>query len=237
MDWITAVEREGHALSLAAQHDTTAEVPSCPGWNVDELLRHVGTAHHRVALIIREARTEAPHLDETSPPHGGSLSWYEQGVATLLDAMRTVDMATPVWTFSRLDATAAFWHRRMAHETVVHRVDAEQATGAVGPIDTELALDGIAESLEVFLPMLARRNEDPTTATIHLHATDADGEWLVTIGGGSVGVERGHAKGDAAVRGTAADLHLWLWGRVGAERLELFGDAAQSERLTKLSRV
>jgi Mycothiol maleylpyruvate isomerase N-terminal domain len=58
MDWIGAVEREGHAVSLTARHDSRAEVPSCPGWNIDELLRHVGIAHHRVALILREGRTE-----------------------------------------------------------------------------------------------------------------------------------------------------------------------------------
>jgi uncharacterized protein (TIGR03083 family) len=237
MDWMSAVEREGHALSLTARHDSRAEVPSCPGWNIDELLRHVGIAHHRVALILREGRTEPPPLEETSPPHGGSLSWYEAGLAALLDAMRTVDPATPVWTFSRSDPTATFWHRRMAHETVVHRVDAEQATGAVGPLDPAPVLDGIAESLEVFAPLMARREEDPATATVHLHATDVEGEWLVTLGGSTVAVEHRHAKGDAAVRGTAVDLHLWLWGRVGLDQLEVFGDPAIAERLTRLSRV
>jgi uncharacterized protein (TIGR03083 family) len=237
MDWISAVEREGHALSLTARDGATAEVPSCPGWDVDALLRHVGIAHHRAALILREGRTEPPPLEETTPPPDGSLSWYEAGLAALLDAMRTVDPATPVWTFSRSDRTATFWHRRMAHETVVHRVDAEQATGAVGPLDPALVLDGIAESLEVFVPLMARRENDPATATVHLHATDVEGEWLVTLGGNTVAVEHGHAKGDAAVRGTAGDLYLWLWGRVPLDRLEVFGDPAVAERLTKLSRV
>jgi uncharacterized protein (TIGR03083 family) len=165
-----------------------------PGWNIDELLRHVGIAHHRAALILREGRTEPPPLEETSPPHGGSLSWYGAGLAALLDAMRSVDPATPVWTFSRSDPTATFWHRRMAHETVVHRVDAEQATGAVGPLGPALVLDGIAESLEVFAPLMARREQDPATATVHLHATDVEGEWLLTLGGSTVAVEHGHAK-------------------------------------------
>ena len=53
----------------------------------------------------------------------------------------------------------------------------------------------------------------------------------------TVTVEHGHAKCDAAVRGTAADLHLWLWGRVPPDRLEVFGDPAIAERLTKLSRI
>jgi uncharacterized protein (TIGR03083 family) len=237
MDWTSAVEREGHMLSLTARDDMTAKVPSCPGWDIDELFRHVGIAHHRAALILREGRTDPPPVEETSPPDGDSLAWYESGLAALLDAMRTVDPATPVWTFSRSDRTATFWHRRMAHETVVHRVDAEQATGTVGPLDPALVLDGIAESLEVFAPLMARHDKDLATATVHLHATDVEGEWLVTLGGGTVAVEHGHAKGDAAVRGTAADLHLWLWGRVPLDRLEVFGDPAIAERLTKLSRV
>ena len=84
---------------------------------------------------------------------------------------------------------------------------------------------------------MARREQDPATATVHLHATDVEGEWLVTHGGSTVTVEHGHAKGDAAMRGTAGDLHPWLWGRVPLDRLEVFGDPAIAERLTKLSRV
>ena len=68
MDWAGAVEREGHALSLAARHHSRAEVPSCPGWNIDELLCHVGIAHHRIALILREGRTEPPPLERRARP-------------------------------------------------------------------------------------------------------------------------------------------------------------------------
>lgn len=87
MDWIRAVEREGSLFSLAASHDATADVPSCPGWNIDEMLRHVGVAHRRVALIIREGCTVPPPVEATSPPDGGSLRRYEIGLATLVDAI------------------------------------------------------------------------------------------------------------------------------------------------------
>ena len=63
-------------------------------------------------------------------------------------------------------------------------------------------------------------------ATIHFHCTDADGEWLITRVGDDVVVTREHAKGDVAARGSASDLALFLWGRVGADQLEVFGDAA-----------
>jgi predicted lipid carrier protein YhbT len=36
-------------------------------------------------------------------------------------------------------------------------------------------------------------------------------------------VERAHAKGDMAVRGTASDLLCWLSRRGDADRLEVFG--------------
>jgi len=238
MDWIAALEHEGHALSVAARHDPTATIPNCPGWAVDDLLRHVGHAHHNALLVVAEQRAERPAKGEINPPHSNALGWYEVGLAALLDVLRSTDPeAGPVYTFAG-PGPSKFWFRRMAHETAVHRVDAEQATGKVTPIDPTLAVDGIAEMLEVFLPLLAGRKPDPDPApgTVHLHATDVEGEWLVTFGP-TVTVERGHAKGDAAVRGAAADLYLWLWGRRSIDDLEVFGDPAMAARLRAATTV
>lgn len=41
-----------------------------------------------------------------------------------------------------------------------------------------------------------------------------------------VDVARGHAKGDAAVRGLARDLLLQVWGRDPIGDVEIFGDEA-----------
>ena len=230
MNWTDLVEHEGHALSIAARHDPAATVPSCPAWNVDDLIRHVGRAHHNAALIVGERRDSHPGEAELTPPSGNALAWYEAGLAALLEVFDAVDPTTPVWTFGA-DRTAAFWLRRMAHETAVHRVDAEQATGAVAPVEPAFAADGIAELLEVFLPLLAgRKPTDPAPGTVHLHTTDVEGEWLVGFGD-QVTVTQGHAKGDAAVRGPASDLYLWLWGRQPVDGLEVFGDAALATRL------
>jgi hypothetical protein len=43
-------------------------------------------------------------------------------------------------------------------------------------------------------------------------------------------VTREHAKGDVAARGSASDLLRFLWGRAGADRLEVFGDDATLAR-------
>jgi hypothetical protein len=52
----------------------------------------------------------------------------------------------------RPDQTVGFWIRRMAQETVVHRVDAELAAEvAPGAIPDDIALDGIDEFLIAFI--------------------------------------------------------------------------------------
>lgn len=239
MDWIAIVQREGHALSTAARHDFKAQVPACPDWTVNDLLAHIGAIHHRVAILVRTSRTEPWSKDDGSapqPPSGNLLGWYEAGLADLLDALRGADPVTPVWSWSG-PVTVAFWLRRMAQETTIHRVDAEQATGVAGPVDTDLAVDGIDELFQLFLP---RRHAGQPTGdgeTIHVHTTDAEGEWLLTLTGDGIQVEHGHAKGDVAVRGPAADLLLWLWGRRPADGLEVFGDAALAGRFRDLTAI
>ena len=53
--------------------------------------------------------------------------------------------------------------------------------------------------------------------TLHFHRTDGDGEWLVRLTPDGPEVERAHAKGDVAVRGSASDLLLARAGRVGLD--------------------
>jgi len=234
MDSIDALEREGHLLSTAARHDPTAAVPTCPGWTVDDLLRHVGTTHRWAERIVRERMMERGELE--TPPAHDSLSWYEAGLAQLVVTLRDADPSASVWTFSPNDRTVTFWIRRQLHETTIHRVDAELATGAVTPIDPAHAVDGVAEVLEVMAPRVARTGSAPG-GTVHLHATDIEGEWLIRFLDSAIEVETGHAKGDAAVRGTAAELYLWLWGRDDGAGLERFGDESVAEKLRSVTTV
>jgi predicted lipid carrier protein YhbT len=124
----------------------------------------------------------------------------------------------------------------MAHETTIHRVDAEQAVGrAVSPVAPELAVDGIDEVFSVFVATFTADQSPGDGRTVHLHSGDAEGEWLIRFDPGEVVVEPGHAKGDAAVRGPAADLLLWLWGRRPLDGLDVFGDRGAAEALRELT--
>ena len=49
---------------------------------------------------------------------------------------------------------------------------------------------------------------------MHLHCTDTEGEWVVTLTDDGPRTTRAHEKSDVAVRGAASDLDLFVLGRV-----------------------
>ncbi len=189
-------------------------------------------------LFDAEFDPDAGEEHLTAPP--GLLELFGQTAVTLEEVLRATDPAKPVWTWWPPDQTAGFWLRRMAQETAVHRWDAQLAcagAGSVEPIEPELARDGIDEVFDVMIP--SRRGGSPfwnskprqgDGETYHFHRTDGPGEWLVRFEGDGTTVTHEHAKGDVAARGTASDLLLFLWGRLPASRLDVFGDAALLDR-------
>jgi uncharacterized protein (TIGR03083 family) len=235
-DWAAIVAGAGAALGEAALADLAAPIPAAPGWDTAELLRHVGLVQSRARVVLETATLERPTVENgmlAAPPLEGLVEWYFGGLASLVAAIGSVDDPDrPAYSFSADHRHLRFWPRRMGHETTIHRVDAEQAAGrAVGPIDPSVAVDGIDELFSVFLPALGAGRSPGDGRTVHLHATDAEGEWLIRFAEGDLTVEIGHAKGDAAVRGPAGDLQLWLWGRRPLDALEVFGDTTAAAAL------
>jgi uncharacterized protein (TIGR03083 family) len=230
-DYLSAIAADGAALVAAAADHLEVAVPSCPGWDLAELVRHTGNVHRHKVAVIEVGGTQRPKVGWASPPAGGRalLTWYREGLALLLDRLGTFDPETPAWSWTG-DHRVAFWQRRMAQETLVHRWDAQAAVGDIGPVESELAADGVDEWLRVFLP-------DPDGAyegapgTIHLHRTDGEGEWLVELSSWPPVVSDGHAKGGAAVRGSAEQLLLFLWGRRPNDTVEVHGDPAMVDSL------
>jgi uncharacterized protein (TIGR03083 family) len=209
-----------------------ADVPTCPGWTVEDLLVHCAGGDQWARGIVETGSREGVDRDlSADAPTGAALvDYFRAGARALHDALAATDPTASVWTFAPSDRTARFWYRRRAQETTVHRYDAETAAGSPTPVDPELAADGIDEILTVFVPRLTANFGEVGDATVHIHCTDVDGEWLVACTGGEITVTREHAKGDVAARGTASDLVLYLWGRVPADTLEVFGDADLLDR-------
>jgi uncharacterized protein (TIGR03083 family) len=200
-----------------------ATVPSCPEWTVEQLVGHLGRVHRWVTAMVRAQAPE--RLEFPRRPERVDAQWFEEGVAELTAALEEAGPDVAMWTFPGGGGTTRFWFRRQAEETAVHRWDAQLAVGAPSPIDTEVALAGVDEILDVFCA--GRKAE--LGGSIHFHATDSPhGEWIVARDeDGGLLVGHGHEKGDVALRATASDLLLWLWGRPVAEAgLEVFGDEA-----------
>ena len=208
---------DGSALAAAARSAPEAPVPSCPDWDMIGLLSHIGAIHHWVDTILRTRSTD--YVEGVAPPEGleAKMTWYDDGLASLLATFSTISPDDAVWNWlDRGPAPARFWFRRMAHETAVHRWDAENAAtlGHANPIAAELATDGIDEYLEFVAMRLARRPIDGLEGTIHLHASDTDGEWSLDLGPDGLEVSHEHTKADAAIRGTVSDLFLWMINRI-----------------------
>jgi uncharacterized protein (TIGR03083 family) len=232
LDYPAAVRRDGFALAEAAEAaGPAAPIAGCPGWDVAELVWHVTEVHYFWAEIVARGHQDPEMVPPLERPEGfpALLARYRTGVEHLVAVLAAADPAAPVWTWAR-QKDAGFVIRHQAQETAVHRWDAEHAAGRAFSIEPELAADSIDEFLE---HTAAWRLEDaaPVAGTVHLHATDAAGEWTVSEDdSGALVVDRSHSKGSAALRGRASDLLLILYRRIGREAAEAFGDAAVLER-------
>lgn len=237
LEYTEAIRREGHALANAAQTaGLDATVPSCPEWRVADLLSHLGRIHRWVTAIVeqRPGATEQ-HWSQAEPPaEPERLAWFTAGVDPFADALAAADPATEVWTWSD-DKTVGFWARRQAHETAMHRWDAQTAAGAPQPIDAALAADGIDEFVTLIASWRGRDALQALRGTIHLHCTDTEGEWLLRLDDGLT-VTREHAKGDVAARGPASDLLLVVSNRRPLSTVDGFGDAPLLERFLGIVR-
>jgi uncharacterized protein (TIGR03083 family) len=236
-DYLEALRDDGAALATAAGKGLDPPVPACPGWTVADLVLHTGMVHRHKLEIVRGRLAEPPDpWPPPAPARAELLGWYSSGLEELLTVLEVTDPETPVWTFHRPDRTVGFWYRRMAQETAVHRVDAESALGDPRPVPAALAADGVGELLEVFLAPHAEGSPvGGRGETLHLHATDTEGEWLLRLLPAGVEVGQGHAQGDAAASGSASDLLLFLWGRAADDPLERSGDPALLPRVRELA--
>jgi uncharacterized protein (TIGR03083 family) len=228
---VAATER---IAAIDAAVAPTRPVPTCPDWTFTDLLTHVGRAHRWAAQIIEQRLTAAIPLPSMVVPDERA-DWLLAGARQLTTAAAALGADGAVWTWSP-DRTAGWWVRRMMHDTLIHRVDAEVAVGSTTPIPADLAADGVSDLLDTVktlspVPQLGKfQTLLGHGETLHLHATDPGlgeaGEWWITRGPVRVDWEHRHGKADVAVRGPARDLLLVLNRRLPPDEADLtmFGD-------------
>jgi uncharacterized protein (TIGR03083 family) len=242
--FLAALRAEGSAFREAVVDAAPdAPVPSCPGWTVADLIGQLGGIYGFVLSHVARGVTSRP--EETSPgsfaPPAGAdlLPWWDGRHREVVATLDALDPDAPAWNWAAQAKTVSFWLRRMAHETTIHRWDAQFATINAEPIEPKLAADGVAEVLDTWLPAGRRQGPSDLIGVVGLHATDVDHEWLVRLrGDGGVALLDDDALLDshehhqrAEATGTASDLMLALYGRVGFDVLELTGDEGLLEAL------
>jgi uncharacterized protein (TIGR03083 family) len=226
---IDSLERDGELLAAAAASSgPDAPIPTCPGWKERDLVLHVGGVHRWATGYVAGAVTDPggvsyEALVEPAPDDASFVDWFRDGHAALVGALRAAPPDLECWTFLPAPSPLAFWARRQAHETAIHRVDAESASGPFTKFAPDVALDGIDELLLRFATRPKAREVD-APRTLLVHATDGKGDWLVTIGAERIEVIEGTGAADCSVAGTASDLYALLWNRRGTDGLDVDGD-------------
>ena len=199
-----------------------------------DLLRHVSGVHRWTTAHVVTRRGEPfPKHEEAAffaPVDDDKLlGWFREGHRALVDALATADESLTCWTFLPAPSPLAFWARRQAHETAIHRVDAESATATVTYCDAAFAADGIDELLTGFFGRRRGRLVADPPLSMAVVPTDIDTAWTFYIEPAGRRVVGGEQPADLTIVGPASEIYLLLWNRTGAERLELRGDRAVLE--------
>ncbi len=240
----TSLDHEFHLLRAAvASADRDAKVPNCPDWTVDELAHHVAQTYlHKVECIRLGAFPEdwPPRLDPDP------VAVLDEQFGALTAAFDPRDPADPAATWHDPDQTVGFWIRRMAHETVIHRVDAEQAAGIeLAPIDEETALDGIDEFLSLFIGFFSRKYPEEYGSALRepdprpLAVTSGGRTWTLTTTEAGVEVVSTQSAAGAehaavTVSGRPEEVLLWLWVRTDDNAVSVTGDGQALAQLKAL---
>ena len=235
--YLDAVLVESDLLTGAARRvglETT--VPTCPEWDIAKLVLHVGVLHRWVAAMVAGGMKEQLEIRsiERAPDGPARIDWLSQGTATLAQALENAGTDREVWTLVGL-GRSAFWFRRMAQETLVHRFDVEIAVGSRGSVDPLLAADGIDEYWGLQLDRkLARAPVEGLDCVIELRASDVDANWTVQLRPDSAKLLTAETKIEATATGPAEELLAFLWRRGPLASCSLAGERSLIEALPNL---
>lgn len=242
MEATAVIRRESQRLSdLLLAADPAAPVPTCPGWNARDLLRHLTEVHGFWAEVLASgARTdEQVETIETSRPAlpedlAALAREREAATAALVAQLEARRDEEPAWSWLSTDQSVGFTRRMQLHEATMHRVDAELTAGAeVTAPEEEISRDGIAHCVDVMweadhrwtsastrvrpVALAVLRPEGGEEIPLELSRTEGEQEPVVLARRAPAqDLAPGTALSAlprAEVTGSALALHLWCWGR------------------------
>ena len=234
-DLLVLIEDRSAALraGVAGAPDPHVRVPSCPGWSLRDLVRHLTDVHRFWAAAVAAGPSEkppepAPVADaESADPVSRSAAATEE----LISALRAAGPASGCWTWwggSDVPMTSGAVARHQVHEAAVHAFDAQLATGTPQPVPEVVALDGIAAFIDVAHGTAGPWPHRPVR--IGLHAAEGV-SWLVDLTASGARRVDGPQETAADLHGAASDLLLTLHRRLPLDSLRGEGDRAVLEDL------
>lgn len=196
---------------------------------------HTGGVH-RWARLQLESRSPEPvdrDLEELSggwPDDDKVDQWFRSGYEQLALTLEDAPAEIEVWSFLPAPSPLAFWARRQAHETAVHRSDVDAAAGEASSFPPLFAADGVDEMLGGFATRRSSKLRSDPPMTVEMEAADAGLVWSLVVGAKGASVDRQPVgsgyDAHCTVRAAASDLYMWVWNRRGDECLDVNGDAS-----------
>jgi len=247
LDYLDHLARDSARFAdVLSSTPSDAEVPTCPGWNADDLLWHLSEVQWFWGTIVRDG-VDADAAEQVKPPRPanrpGLEEFYLSASRELGKALAITPPDTPAWTWAD-DKTVGFIRRRQAHEALIHRLDAELTAGNRSDMDPLLSADGVDEAVRIMYggDLPAWGTFDTHGKILRIRASDTGDSWLVTLGqftgtdpddqrsydqaGIAVASADPGTQAGATITAMAADLDCWLWRRPTQGAIERTGDPA-----------
>ncbi|GAA1928162.1 maleylpyruvate isomerase family mycothiol-dependent enzyme [Streptantibioticus ferralitis] len=180
-----------------------------------DLVGHQANVHRWADEYVRGGITHPRPLPDARLGDDELAAWFEGGLRRLVASLHAADDRLLAWEFlPGATNPRAFWARRQAHETTIHRVDAELAGGGLlSPIAPDLAMDGIDEILTGWhgRPRSLLRAEKPAVLLVQA----AEGrEWTMHLSAAAPRTVREATETwDCRISGSAQDVYRALWNR------------------------
>jgi uncharacterized protein (TIGR03083 family) len=226
--YLECLAADAGRLRSAASLDLTNQVPTCPDWSVEDLVQHTAVVYLHKAECMR-----LNAFPDTWPPDVSGeepLALFDRAYDDLVAEFEARDPSEKTVTWYEPDQTVGFWVRRMAQESVIHRVDAELAVSEpLRPIPSDLAVDGVDELLMCFLEYATKNwpDEFPQLANCDgsaVRVLAGERSWSVRLEPGGVVVSESDDTAAATVSGDPDAVLLWLWRRAGDQTVHVEGD-------------
>lgn len=244
-EFVETLRLDGGLLADAAEEaGPDASIPACPEWRMRDLVTHVGRVHRWATEIVKQGAQQRSRPAEAPDLADDELTgWLREGHHELVLALHKAPRDLSAWSlWPTPSSPLAFWARRQAHETSVHRVDAQQAIGAtLTPLPSAFAADGIDELLTGVHSLDRSRLRTDVPRTLRLRATNARGaDWTVRLStapphtvrtsadAGTDGPEPAKPA-DCTIEGPAEELYLALWNRLPWDAMTITGDKSLAQ--------